>query len=163
MIEQMKTVLYIDDNPDDLFMFHKAWQAVSVSFRLKLVDGADVAREYFGGVGWYADRQVNPFPDFVLLDINMPDEDGFDLLESLRHDPATREMVVAILTGSKINSDVVRGQTGGAAYYLHKPTNARGYREIARAIEDCLNPEMCDCKRLLEMSIQPAGASQRDS
>ena len=150
---EMKTVLYIDDSADDLFLFDKACQAVEVSFRLKLADGADVAREYLTGAGEYADREANPLPDFVLLDIKMPEEDGFELLQWIRNNPRTSQMVVALYSSSTVDKDVLRGYLTGTTFYIPKSQGMEKLRELAEALDECLKTKRKDCGRLMEMSI----------
>src|SRR5258705_5026158 len=106
---EMKTVLYIDDSPDDLFLFSKACQAAEVSFTLKLADGSDVARDYLSGIGEYADRRANPLPDFILLDIKMPEMDGFAVLNWIRTHPKVSHTMVALYSSSTVDKDVFRG------------------------------------------------------
>src|SRR3954471_22205823 len=92
----MKTVLYIDDSADDLYLFSKACQVAGVSFVLKLADGSELAREYLSGAGEYADRRAHPLPDFVLLDIKMPQMDGFEVLKWIRTYPPISQTMVAL-------------------------------------------------------------------
>jgi CheY-like chemotaxis protein len=149
----MKTVLYIDDSTDDLFLFHRACRAAGVSFRLKLVDGADVAHDYFTGAGEYADREANPLPDFVLLDIKMPERDGFEVLKWIRNHPRTSQIMVALYSSSTVNKDVLRGYLTGTTYYIPKGQGIERLREVAMGLQECLNSDGKDCARLLKLSI----------
>src|SRR5687767_3300612 len=135
----MKTVLYVDDSVDDLFLFHTACKAVGVKFRLKFADGADVARAYLEGKGEYADRKANPVPDFVLLDIKMPDEDGFELVKWLRAKSATSDVTVALYSSLRVDKDVLRGYLTGATFYIPKSQGMDKLRELARALDHCLS------------------------
>jgi CheY-like chemotaxis protein len=62
-------------------------------------------------------------PDAMILDVNMPFLDGFEVLAAMRNDPALREIPVIILTSVQQESDVVRGFTLGADDYVVKPFN----------------------------------------
>ena len=151
----MRTVLYVDDSADDLFLFHKACEAAGVSFRLKLADGSDVAREYLTGVGEYADRKANPLPDFVLLDIKMPEEDGFEMLKWIRAHPHVSQMMVALYSSSTVDRDVLRGYLTGTTYYIPKAQGMEKLRELALGLDECLCTNRKDCSRLLKLSIDP--------
>ncbi len=59
--------------------------------------------------------------DLVLLDINMPEMDGFELLEKMRADKALQDVVVVMCTGSIYDKDMARARALGAAGYLTKP------------------------------------------
>ncbi|HKQ39837.1 MAG TPA: response regulator [Verrucomicrobiae bacterium] len=150
-----KTVLYVDDSADDLFLFHKACEAARVSFRLKLADGPDVAHEYLMGLGEYADRAANPLPDFVLLDIKMPEMDGFEVLKWIRSHPHTSQVMVALYSSSTFDKDVLRGFLTGTTYYIPKSQGMEMLRELALGLEECLAGGGADCKRLLALSIDP--------
>ena len=149
----MKTVLYIDDSPDDLFLFSKACEVSRVSFRLRLADGADVAREYFQGKGDYADRRANPLPDMVLLDIKMPVEDGFDLLKWIRSYPPISHLMVALYSSSAVDKDVLRGYLTGTTFYIPKSQGMEKLQELALAIDEYLRSGQKTCTRLLDLSI----------
>ena len=60
-------------------------------------------------------------PDALLLDISMPEMDGFEVLAALRSDPATREIPVVMLTAAQGENEIVRGFTLGADDYITKP------------------------------------------
>ena len=62
-------------------------------------------------------------PSVIILDVNMPFVGGFEVLSTLRHDPATADIPVIMLTSAQQESDVVRGFALGAADYVVKPFN----------------------------------------
>jgi len=149
----MKTVLYIDDSPDDLFLFSKACVVAGVSFTLKLADGSGVARAYLSGIGEYADRRVNPLPDFVLLDIKMPEMDGFEVLNWIRTHPKVSQTMVALYSSSTVDKDVLRGFLTGTTYYIPKSQSFDRLQELVLGLDECLKSHGLDCARLLKLSI----------
>lgn len=60
-------------------------------------------------------------PDVVLLDISMPQGDGFETLKTLRSDPATREIPVVMVTSHRDEDQVVKAFSFGADDYVSKP------------------------------------------
>ena len=64
-------------------------------------------------------------PDLILLDIYMPEIDGFSLCRALQADPETKKIPIIILTGSNQTVDVVAGIQAGAYEYLTKPIDGR--------------------------------------
>jgi two-component system alkaline phosphatase synthesis response regulator PhoP/two-component system response regulator VicR len=62
-------------------------------------------------------------PDLVVLDVMMPFMDGFEVLQSLRKNPATRDLPVIMLTAKAQDADVFRGWQSGVDCYLTKPFN----------------------------------------
>jgi CheY-like chemotaxis protein len=63
-------------------------------------------------------------PDALLLDVSMPDMDGFQVLSALRSDPATRSIPVVMLTAAQSETEIVRGFELGADDYITKPFRA---------------------------------------
>ena len=65
-------------------------------------------------------RQV-PSPDLVLLDVRLPDANGFDILLRMKQHPALKSIAVIMLTGEANRESVMRGLAGGADGYVTKP------------------------------------------
>ena len=65
--------------------------------------------------------QVSPLPDVVLLDVNLPDTNGFDILARVRQHPTLKSMRIIMLTSQASREDVMRGMVGGADGYITKP------------------------------------------
>ena len=62
-----------------------------------------------------------PSPDVILLDVNLPDINGFDVLSSIRRHPMLKAIPVIMLTAQSTRQDVLRGLAGGADGYITKP------------------------------------------
>jgi len=62
-----------------------------------------------------------PLPDMALLDVGLPDTDGFDVLARMRQHPQLKSIPVIMLTGKAQREDVMRGLAGGADGYITKP------------------------------------------
>lgn len=62
----------------------------------------------------------NP-PDLVLLDIMLPEMDGFEVCRRIKENPKTRDLPVVMLTAKKSREDMARGQEVGADWYITKP------------------------------------------
>lgn len=65
--------------------------------------------------------RASPLPDVILLDVNLPGTDGFDILARIRQHPAVRAIPVILLTAQTSRKDVLRGLSGGANGYITKP------------------------------------------
>ena len=62
-----------------------------------------------------------PLPDVALLDVGLPDTNGFDVLARMRQHPRLKSIPVIMLTGMATREDVMRGLAGGADGYITKP------------------------------------------
>jgi len=60
-------------------------------------------------------------PDLILLDIMLPEIDGFEVCRRIKSEPATRHIPVVMLTAKKSREDMVRGEKVGADWYITKP------------------------------------------
>jgi two-component system sensor histidine kinase/response regulator len=65
----------------------------------------------------------NPAPDLVLLDLLMPEMDGFEVCRRLKADPGTSHIPIIFLTGAAETSQIVKGLQVGAVDYVTKPFN----------------------------------------
>lgn len=73
-------------------------------------------------------------PDLVLLDIMMPEMDGFEVLGQLRKDPGTEKLPVVMLTARTEDRDIFEGWNRGADEYVTKPFDPQRLVEIIREV-----------------------------
>jgi two-component system alkaline phosphatase synthesis response regulator PhoP len=75
-------------------------------------------------------------PDLVLLDIMMPEMDGFEVCRRLRADPDTRDIVIAMVSAKKEDHDILTGVDVGAIAYITKPFNPYELQEKVKELID---------------------------
>lgn len=73
-------------------------------------------------------------PDVVLMDVNMPEMDGFAATRSLRRDPATKDVPVILVTAKDQKADKAWGQMLGAKAYITKPFTDEEMLSAVRAL-----------------------------
>ena len=73
-------------------------------------------------------------PELVILDVMLPDEDGYQILAQLRSDPATRTIPVIMVTAKTSEIDVVKGLDHGADDYLCKPFGIMEFISRVKAV-----------------------------
>ena len=105
-----ETILVVDDQPENLSVIGESLQ--QAGYAVRVANSGEAAL-------LYAARP--PVPDLILLDIMMPAMDGYEVLQRLRANEATRRIPVVFLTALDEAADVVRGLQLGAADYLSKP------------------------------------------
>jgi twitching motility two-component system response regulator PilG len=64
---------------------------------------------------------VSMMPDLVLLDIMLPEIDGFEVCRQIKESDATKHIPVIMLTAKKSREDMARGEKVGADWYITKP------------------------------------------
>lgn len=77
---------------------------------------------------------TRPVADLVLLDVMLPDVDGFDILFRLRQHPVLGEVPVIMMTAKATRESVIRGLAGGADGYVTKPFEAEALLDAVRAV-----------------------------
>lgn len=116
-----RTVLHVDDDPNDTELLRAASQAAEVNFILHNVEDGEGAIAYLSGKGIYSDREKFQVPSLVLLDLKMPRATGFELLHWIRSHPEIGSLPVVVLSGSELQDDIKRAYETGANSYLVKP------------------------------------------
>ncbi|MDI1273337.1 response regulator [Polaromonas sp.] len=81
-----------------------------------------------------AEFRKQPAPDLILLDVMLPDADGFDILLRLRQHPALKDVPVIMLTGKATREAVLKGLAGGADGYVTKPFEADALMLVVRTV-----------------------------
>ena len=130
----MKTVLLVEDSPDDAFMVQNACRSADIPHSLFHVTDGVLAVDYLSGKSIYSDRLVYPLPDLVFLDIRMPRKDGHEVLEWIRTQPLFLNLPVIMLTNSDDHKDIHRAYKLGVTSYLLKTGNPTDFASGVRVI-----------------------------
>ena len=115
------TILLAEDDPGDQELTRRALQVDAVRTDLRIVEDGEEALEYLRREGAYADPDVSPRPDLMLLDLNMPRMNGRELLKILKDDPDLGRIPVCVLTTSEQEADILRSYDLGCNSYIQKP------------------------------------------
>jgi two-component system alkaline phosphatase synthesis response regulator PhoP/two-component system response regulator VicR len=75
-------------------------------------------------------------PDLIVMDVMMPEMDGFEALQKLKENPATQNIPVVMLTAKAQDADVFKGWQSGADLYLTKPFNPQELITFVKRIFD---------------------------
>lgn len=125
-------VLLVEDSFADVVLMEEAFEAVVKHLRLSQVGDGAQALAFLRREGRYA---AAARPKLMLLDLNMPRLNGFEVLSALRADPVWRSLPVLVLSTSQDEGDVERAYALGANAYLSKPRDLSGFFELVRLIE----------------------------
>src|SRR6201997_1796818 len=138
-----KTVLLVDDAPANIQVVNSILKDI---YKIRIATNGAKALEL---------AKADPPPDLVLLDVMMPEMDGYEVCTRLKADPITREIPVIFLTGQTEVEDETRGFDVGAVDYIHKPFSPavvkarvqthlvlRGIRELLAEQLDALRKEL---------------------
>jgi len=153
--EDKKLVLVVDDSTTNLQVVHSM---LKDDFRVRVATS---------GAKALALAKTKPQPDLILLDVMMPEMDGYEVCSILKATPEARDIPVIFLTGRTNADDETRGFEVGAVDYIHKPfspavVKARVHthlllrearEQLARQLF-CINSEL-EMAREIQLSILP--------
>ena len=129
-----ETILVAEDNEDHILLIKRAFQQARLMNPIHFVQDGAEAIAYLNGDGKYADRKEYPVPAMLLLDLKMPNKDGFQVMEWARLQPALRELKIVVLTTSDRVFDVQRAYQLGASSFLVKPLDVRDFMQLGPAL-----------------------------
>lgn len=130
------TILLAEDDEDDALLIRDAARKAGFGDELKLVADGQELLDYLRRRGKYVDEEIWPFPDLILLDLNMPRKDGREALREMRTDGRLQNLPVVVLTTSKQEEEIVRSYDLGVAGYVVKPPSFEALVGIMKALGD---------------------------
>jgi CheY-like chemotaxis protein len=131
-----QTILLVDDSENDIFLMRMAFKKAEFNSSLQEVHNGEEAIAYLKGEAIYSDRNKYPLPSVMLLDLNMPMKNGFDVLSWVRTQPGLKHFSIIIMTASARPEDVERAFDLGANSYLVKPSNLDDLAAMIRCLRD---------------------------
>jgi CheY-like chemotaxis protein len=134
-MEELKNILLAKDSDDDVVLIRRALQTAGVKARLQVVDNGQDAVDYLMGLDSYADRTRHPFPKLILLDLQMPRLNGFEVLKVIREKLHLTQLPVIVLTNSDNPDDIKRAYHLGATSYFLRPPDMEGLTEMIRVLQ----------------------------
>ena len=117
----LKNILLAEDSPDDVFMIRSAFKKSGFKDPIYVVPNGEEVLQYLKGEGHYADRQQYPVPHLLLLDLNMPRLNGFEVLSWIRSRQEWMCLPVIVLTTSFYGPEIKRAYDLGANSFITKP------------------------------------------
>lgn len=128
-----KTILLVEDNPQDEMLTLRALRRVNVANRIDVARDGQQALDYLFRQGEFAAREGPDLPTVVVLDIGLPRLSGLEVLARLRADPRTVLLPVVILTSSDEERDRLASYQNGANSFVRKPVDFSDFAEqVAR-------------------------------
>jgi len=119
----MTTILIVDDSPTEMFILKKAVEE----------KGFDVITAGNGQEG--VDRALQDHPDLILMDVVMPEMNGFQATRKISKNPQTANIPVILVTTKDQRTDREWGLRQGAVDYLVKPVDLK---ELVSKVNDYL-------------------------
>jgi two-component system, response regulator len=129
-----RTILLVEDNPDDVALTIRALRKSALDHTLVVANDGLEALELLQGNGPQQGHELNQLPRLVLLDLKLPNLTGLETLQRLRAHQRTQCLPVIILTSSREEQDILGSYRLGANSYLRKPVDFAEFVELIRLI-----------------------------
>lgn len=129
-------ILLVDDDHADMALFGIAVDKSDLKIWLQNLPSGQDAVEYLTGRGAFNDRSLHPLPDVIVLDLAMPQMDGFEFLAWRKFSPAFAAIPIVVLSGSKVPDEAERVIAAGADKFIVKPNDFEDWKRVVREIWD---------------------------
>ena len=132
-IVQKKEILLAEDSPADVRLMQEVIKECRLDSNLHVAeDGSKVMDFLMHGAGF----ERAPRPDVILLDLNMPKEDGYDVLSDIKSRRDLRLIPVIVLSSSSSERDIRSAYQLNANCYINKPSSISDFVKVMNSIGD---------------------------
>ena len=123
-------ILLIEYNPGDVELIQEAFQTGKVLNHISLaMDGEEAVAFLYRRSGY----ETAPHPDLILLDLNIPKKDGFEVLKEIKDNLGLSRVPVIILTSSQDDRDIVKSYDLHANCFVSKPVDVDEFLAVVRS------------------------------
>lgn len=130
---RLAEILLVEDNEDDVLLTREGLKRSKVAVHLHHVENGAECMAYLRKQGDYANATT---PDVILLDLNMPVMNGYEVLEQISLDEQLRHLPVVILTTSSNEKDILKMYRLRCSSYIVKPVD---FLQFQRVINEFTN------------------------
>ena len=127
-------VLLVEDNEGDVRLIKEAFQESKVDKSFSVAKDGEDALNFLYKRGQYSENSIRP--DIILLDINLPRKNGFEVLEQIKNDPDLKRIPVIMLSSSSSEDHIHKSYDLNANCYVTKPVDFDEYIQVVHTIED---------------------------
>jgi CheY-like chemotaxis protein len=127
-------ILVAEDDADDRMMIKDAFEESRLGNPVDFVEDGIQLMNYLKREGEYARMADQPYPGFILLDLNMPRKDGRTALKEIKESAILQRIPIVILTTSKAEEDIVRTYNLGVNSFICKPVTFDSLVEIVKTV-----------------------------
>ncbi len=126
-------ILMIEDNLSDIVLVREALNEGKVRKKIHAVCDGVQAMDFLYRQGDFAEA---PRPDLILLDLNIPRKNGWEVLVEIKADPELCSIPVVVLSTSQEEEDISKSYSSHANCFITKPVTFDGFLEVMRGLED---------------------------
>ena len=126
-------ILIVEDNEGDVHLTQEALRKAKVQNRVHVASDGVEAMDFLRRKGPHA---TAPRPDLILLDLNLPNMDGREVLDELKRDEELKTIPVVVVTSSAAEQDIVRTYSLNANCYVTKPVDLNQFLHVIGSVSD---------------------------
>ena len=126
-----RRLLVVEDNPTDALLLRRALTEHGVDYEMVVVGDGEEAIEYL-------EQCKGAKPELIIVDLNLPKEDGIEVLKVYRGSPSFIETLMVILTSSDSPSERQRAEIIGVDAYLRKPIELDAFLALGGTLKKLL-------------------------
>jgi CheY-like chemotaxis protein len=124
-------ILLTEENPGDVLLVAAALEEHHIEHELKVAHDGDEALAFFAHMG---EPDSPPCPDLMLLDLNLPRLNGFEILTEFRKHPLCARTPVIVVSSSDTTTERRRMAELGVVLYFQKPGDLDAYMELGALV-----------------------------
>ena len=124
-------ILLVEDDPADVQLARQAMKESSIPYSLKVVGNGEEAMSYLLSRDSEAGLE---HPDIILLDLNLPEKGGIEVLKEIKENADLRRIPVIVLTTSNDERDVEKAYAVHANCYITKPVDYDKFSGVIKSI-----------------------------
>jgi CheY-like chemotaxis protein len=125
-------ILLVEDNPADVRLTQEGLREAKVNNKMAVVKDGIEALAYLRREAQYANADR---PGLILLDLNLPRMNGFEVLDAIKEDNTLKCIPVVVLTTSQAEQDVLQSYNLHANAYVTKPVDLDQFTTVIKSIE----------------------------
>lgn len=125
-------ILIVEDNPGDVYLLRMALENVRYPLHVTILEDGEAAIRYFLAE---ASSPTHPWPDLILLDVNLPKKSGYEVLAALRAHPKASRVPALIVSSSDAAKDIRLAYELGAHRYIQKRVDMEDLDQVALGVE----------------------------
>jgi len=129
-----RPILLIEDDPQAADLLQLALKKAGLRRPVRVLPDGDAAVAYLSGEPPYEDREQNPKPCLMVLDLKLPRKSGLEVLAWVRSNIDTRPLPVVMITSSSAESDIEEALRLGIRAYCIKPADFDELKKFARML-----------------------------
>ena len=131
-----KKILLVEDSKDDVLLIQRAFNKTKLAEKFELIIAQDgnQALTYLHDLEISSISQQGKIPMILLLDLNLPKMNGFEILQRIRSNDKTKLIPVIVFTSSKEDQDITKSYLLGANSYVRKPIDSDKFTAVLQQI-----------------------------